>query len=379
MNESGEASIGKLLSQARQVKGLTTAEVADKLKLTSRQIEALEAEEYDKLPAAVFVRGFIRNYARLVGLDADRLIEAMGDTQGATATITAHSEGVTISPSPVKRWMFYLLGSFILFMALVAVLYQWLSSGEEAFVEQPTTPSAQSTQAPATQAPATPAAPSVSAPASPAVATPPSQVPVATPTSAPTAVPAPSTAPATSPNAPAKPAVAPIGSTAPAATLPAAPTTPSVALMPATRPTTPPAPTAPMLAPTPRVSTPATASAAVPHAQPAAAPSANPYLAPPAHAPAMSVDAAPKSAPTAAPGGSVLRFVAVEESWVQVVDGAGKRSSQLIARGASASIAGTPPFRIVVGNAASVSLRYNDQHIDLRPFTGDKVARLSLE
>jgi cytoskeleton protein RodZ len=43
------------------------SDVAAKLKLTARQIEALEQEDFSHLPSEVFVRGFVRNYARLVG------------------------------------------------------------------------------------------------------------------------------------------------------------------------------------------------------------------------------------------------------------------------------------------------------------------------
>ncbi len=347
MSETAEPSIGKLLSQARQVKGMTTADVADKLKLTSRQIEALENEEYDKLPAAVFVRGFIRNYARLVGLDAERLLDSIAHTQGETPTITAPSEGVTISSSPVKRWMLYLVGAVALFLILVTVLYQWLSAGEEAYVASPEpAPAATATALPQTPTagggtvtapdlpPALPAAPAPAVvPSAPAVATTPAPI---TPT-----LPAQSAQPT------------PAASTPPAPAAPARPAAPAVA----------PAPLTPSVAPATPAAAPAQRSTPV-----------NPYLAP--GRPATPPVPAPITAPS---GHSSLRFSATDESWVQVVDSTGKRSSQLLTSGASASFTGTPPFRLVVGNAASVSLRYNDQNIDLRPFTGDKVARLKLE
>jgi cytoskeleton protein RodZ len=323
MSESTEASIGRMLAQARQVKGLSTADVAEKLKLTSRQIEALEADEYDKLPAAVFVRGFVRNYARLVGLNPDHVLAAMGESQGASTTITAPSEGVTISVSPLKRWMIYFAGGFLLFLLLVALLYQWLSSGEEAFVSEVTPPALQAAQTVTpSDAQVMAAAPVQAAPAASAttaageVASGPAPVPVAT-----------------LPLAPAQPAATPV-------TVPAAP------VVPAEGPTMAP-PSAPAVA-------------------------GNPYL-------PQSGARAQAGEPVAASGQSMLRFSAQDESWLQVVDAAGKRSSQLLTRGASASVAGTPPFRVVIGNAGVVSLRYNDQNIDLRPFTGDKVARLTLE
>lgn len=65
---------GNLLAAARQAQNLSVAEVARQLKLTVHQVEALEAGEYEKLPGPVFVRGFIRNYARFVNLDPEQLV-----------------------------------------------------------------------------------------------------------------------------------------------------------------------------------------------------------------------------------------------------------------------------------------------------------------
>lgn len=360
MIEGVEPGVGGLLAQTRQAKGMTTAEVAEKLKLTARQIEAIEGEEYDKLPAAVFVRGFIRNYARLLGLDADQLLAAMGEAQGATATITAPSEGVTISSSPLKRWMIYLIGGAALFLLLVALLYEWLSTGEDSFVVQPVTPE---TTVPAsgsadTVTPVTP--PSLVTPAPLDAGTMPAPgTPTQTTPAEPIGAPVPATAPATAP--------APSTSVPPPVSAPS----PAPAVVPGTlQPSAPPA-RAPQA--TMQQSMPTSPPVAVPRPQ-AQTQSNNPYLAAVTSPP---VQAKPPAQPAAVQG--MLRFSTDDESWVQVVDGAGKRSSQLIMRGSPATISGTPPFQIVVGNAAVVSLRYNDQNIDLRPHTGVKVARLTLQ
>ena len=63
------AQPGRQLAAARENSGLSVADIAHQLKLSPRQVEALEAGDYRRLPGAVFVRGFIRNYARLVKLD----------------------------------------------------------------------------------------------------------------------------------------------------------------------------------------------------------------------------------------------------------------------------------------------------------------------
>ncbi len=73
--EVGMNTPGRQLAAARESCGLTVADIARQLKLSSRQIEALETGNYARLPGTVFVRGFIRNYARLVKLDAAPLLE----------------------------------------------------------------------------------------------------------------------------------------------------------------------------------------------------------------------------------------------------------------------------------------------------------------
>jgi cytoskeleton protein RodZ len=65
---------GRTLAEARAARNLSLAEVAQQLKLSATQVEALEADAYDRLPGPVFVRGFVRNYARLLELDAEVLV-----------------------------------------------------------------------------------------------------------------------------------------------------------------------------------------------------------------------------------------------------------------------------------------------------------------
>lgn len=67
-------AVGERLRAAREALGLDVATVAASLKLSKRQIDALEAGDWSKLPGNTFIRGFVRNYARVVQLDADLLL-----------------------------------------------------------------------------------------------------------------------------------------------------------------------------------------------------------------------------------------------------------------------------------------------------------------
>ena len=67
--------LGHILREARETKGLTLNEVQEQTRINQRYLEALEMGDYDKLPTPVHVRGFLRNYARFLGLDPDPLLE----------------------------------------------------------------------------------------------------------------------------------------------------------------------------------------------------------------------------------------------------------------------------------------------------------------
>lgn len=67
---------GGALRTAREKQGLSLNDVAAKLKISTKQIEAIEADDFSKLPEAIIVRGFIRNYAKLLKLDTEPLLDA---------------------------------------------------------------------------------------------------------------------------------------------------------------------------------------------------------------------------------------------------------------------------------------------------------------
>ena len=62
-------SAGQALARARAAKGLTVEDVSRQLKLSVAQVHALESDNHASLPAPIFVRGFLRSYARFIGAD----------------------------------------------------------------------------------------------------------------------------------------------------------------------------------------------------------------------------------------------------------------------------------------------------------------------
>jgi len=76
-NQPEKISVGEALRSARERAGLSLNEVADRLKLSLRQLEAIERDDFSALPGATFVRGFVRNYARFLEIDPAVLMEAL--------------------------------------------------------------------------------------------------------------------------------------------------------------------------------------------------------------------------------------------------------------------------------------------------------------
>jgi cytoskeleton protein RodZ len=74
------ASIGETLRRERQRRNIPLDQVSQELKISSRFLQAIEEENFDQLPAGVFAKSFVRQYARMLGLDED---EAANEVQRA--------------------------------------------------------------------------------------------------------------------------------------------------------------------------------------------------------------------------------------------------------------------------------------------------------
>ena len=67
--DSTAVAIGQELRAAREGKGLSIGEVADRLKLSVKQLNAIERGDFASLPGATFARGFVRSYARYMEMN----------------------------------------------------------------------------------------------------------------------------------------------------------------------------------------------------------------------------------------------------------------------------------------------------------------------
>jgi len=118
-----ELPIGKRLAAARKARALEVRAVADELHLDPAIIEALENNDAAALPAAIFVKGYLRSYARLVGLPEDELAQAYDRQTGEPPPLSVVSlqDKAPIIQLPSAR----LLRNIILL--LLAAILLWLA------------------------------------------------------------------------------------------------------------------------------------------------------------------------------------------------------------------------------------------------------------
>jgi cytoskeleton protein RodZ len=126
------ASAGALLRAAREAAGLTQDAVAQQLKLAPRQVRAIEDDDYARLPGRTFVRGFVRNYARLLRVDADAVVAALpGHESGSpldrpTLTPTARPMAeIRVQYERRNTWSRWLIPLALLAIVAVAAVYEF--------------------------------------------------------------------------------------------------------------------------------------------------------------------------------------------------------------------------------------------------------------
>lgn len=67
-------AFGDKLRREREMRGVTIAEMSESTKISKRWLQALEDEEFDILPGGIFNRGFVRSYARFLGINEDQAV-----------------------------------------------------------------------------------------------------------------------------------------------------------------------------------------------------------------------------------------------------------------------------------------------------------------
>ncbi|MBL7251504.1 RodZ domain-containing protein [Alloalcanivorax sp. C16-2] len=116
---------GERLRRAREEQGLSQDEVSKHLRLSLSYLRALEEDDYDRLPEPPFIKGYLRNYARFLGLPAEELARRFQQEVDAlsSAEDERHQEAQEDTPRG-REWRLPIL--LILVVALVVALGWWL-------------------------------------------------------------------------------------------------------------------------------------------------------------------------------------------------------------------------------------------------------------
>lgn len=128
VDSSGETpvSLGRILREAREKLGLSITEVADQIKFAGRQIEALEADEFEQLPEMTFVRGFVRSYAKILNLDASALLALLPLPEVTPQPLVYRSVEVPFPTEyTAQRSNLVWLGTALLLAVLIVIFAVW--------------------------------------------------------------------------------------------------------------------------------------------------------------------------------------------------------------------------------------------------------------
>ncbi len=130
MYDASEASsFGEYLRRERELRDITLPEISAVTKVSQRYLEALEQDDEAHLPAAVFIKGFIRNYAIFIGLDPEEvLLRYQEQKKIVEADDDSELAEITPAPPPKRTSRKQLWGLLLVALLLgVAALFWYLS------------------------------------------------------------------------------------------------------------------------------------------------------------------------------------------------------------------------------------------------------------
>ena len=134
--ELTECGFGSAFARAREQMGLSQREVAEELKLAWKTIESLESEDFESLPPYVFVRGYVKSYSKLVGIDADEMALKLaffyqGNEKEARVNEQDKTNGVrSLASSLNPSFLLTGLALFIIAMVLFVAYTTWIDQSQ---------------------------------------------------------------------------------------------------------------------------------------------------------------------------------------------------------------------------------------------------------
>lgn len=371
----GSAQPGAILKAARERQGLSVGDLATRLRMSVRQVEAIETDHYEALPKGPFLRGFMRNYAKVVGVDVNEILSLLDRTElGAStalraATIAVPNQNIKVNGSVPRTGSKLRLGVTIgvLLLLLAAVAYWWQYVRPNLATGGRPTPVAVQTALDNPSGMTTPVAP-------PNMGSATGSATNALTTSAllPSNDPASASSKLAVPPAGAGPPSTGTGSGSAPADASAQQATQLAMMSPPILDTVPPQVATATPGGLRSAATAATVTSLDARGQPiGASPGVSPLT------PQSAADAPATPVPA---GSSRVGFTFTGRSWVEVVDARGRTIlSKRYEAGDADDVIGRPPLSIVVGNAQVTRMAYNGKPFDLEPHTRVTVARVTVK
>ena len=182
-------TLGEELRRVREEKGMNLREVSDATHIGSRFLQAIESDNYSILPGGIFNRGFVRSYARYVGMDEEQamvLYNQQLESQGGEAPRSPASSLDGIDEGTSSPWgsIALIVITLLLLSAGIFTAWKWFKGGEALLVGNTPSPSASASASPAASSEASPSASAVASPTL-STSTTPSPSPDASPSTAP--------------------------------------------------------------------------------------------------------------------------------------------------------------------------------------------------
>ena len=87
-------SVGKILYEARAAKGITLLDAEKATSIRASYLDALEQDDYAKMPEEVFIKGIIRNYGNYLGLNGPELVDMYKAQRIGTVVENVKSKGI---------------------------------------------------------------------------------------------------------------------------------------------------------------------------------------------------------------------------------------------------------------------------------------------
>ena len=126
------STLGETLRAARQAKGSTLDQIETATRIRKRHLLAMEAEDWPSLPDALYVKGFLRTYARYLGVPAEQVLSLYDQQQKQPPAQADVRQAIRPLDAPSRLWSGLLVGLvvFLTFAAVLAYLYRQYAATE---------------------------------------------------------------------------------------------------------------------------------------------------------------------------------------------------------------------------------------------------------